>query len=637
MRRSLLARLGPLDERFGAGMFEDDDFARRVRAAGGRVVCAEDVFVHHWGRASFGALPEGRYQEVFEENRRRFEQKWGEPWRGHRSRPDAEGGVTPVGGYPSRPGVELAPEPERSARPDTGEGQLVARLTEERDAALDRARELQAALVAIHGSRMWRWWTAYHAVRRAVLGPISRRLRPRPALEIGSVLRRALGAVYLFGWAFCVWLKMLWRGIRPAARVTEEPAPSRPFSRPPRILIVSPYQLLPLDHGGGVRIYNLVRRLARECEIHLLVFTPGGEDPLQREALAPLVKQLYFHHWRPELRPDRWRLAPGGAQLFDSPEVHERLRQIIAEADIDILQLEYTEMGQYRRSARDGVKVVLTEIDITFRARARRRRVGMHRRYQLDRIHGYSLVDWLRQLRYELTLVRRTDQVHVMSAADGAYLARFLPDGWRRLRVVPNAVDVDYYRLVPRDQRRARRLLFLGNFQHLPNLDAVDFLLDDIWPRVRARVPEAELWLVGARVPEGVARRDGRHGVSVVDTVPDTRPYYQGCRALVAPIRAGSGTRLKIVEAMACGTPVISTTIGAEGIDGVDGEHFLLADGAREFADAMCRLLADDQLCTRLGNAARQLVEARYTWEGSTAAALGGYRLLLENGPPASG
>ena len=92
MRRELIDRIGPLDERFGIGMFEDDDFSHRVRAAGGRVVCAEDVFVHHWGRSSFGAMEAEAYQRLFDENRRKFEEKWGEPWRPHASRP-AGGGV----------------------------------------------------------------------------------------------------------------------------------------------------------------------------------------------------------------------------------------------------------------------------------------------------------------------------------------------------------------------------------------------------------------------------------------------------------------------------------------------------------------------------------------------------------------
>jgi len=395
---------------------------------------------------------------------------------------------------------------------------------------------------------------------------------------------------------------------------------------------VCPYPIYPPNHGGGVRIYNLIKRLSRRCDIYLLIFIREADDPEQRRALEPFVRKLYFHHWFPRGYHDRWGLEPKGAQLFDVPGAYAMINEILSRERIDILQLEYTELGQFGRPEYARVKVVLSEIDITFRSRARRRKAGLNRRYAVNRNFGHSWTDLLRAFRFELEVAARADQIHVMSEADGSYLARFLPGGGRNIHVVPNAVDVDEF-TPPAAPRSATELLFIGNFDHLPNQDALDYLMTDIWPLVRRRVPDAALKIVGARAGELVRRYDGRDGVSVIGEVADTIPYYQQCAAMIAPIRAGSGTRLKILEALACGAPVVTTTIGAEGIEGVPGEHFMIRDTTAEFADAVCAVLEDAALRSRLGEAGRRLVERRYSWEHSADAAFAGYTELLDSQP----
>ena len=507
-------------------------------------------------------------------------------------------------------------------------------------------QEREAQLSSIHGSKMWRSWMVYQAVRRLVrlvaTSPLAaaraassaiRRSWGRARALLAARPARALGSIYLLAWSAGAWTCALARGWtqrRSAAPPAEDPSPP---PRRPRILVVSPYSLFPADHGGAVRIYSLLRRLAASCDLQLLVFTTDEDVSRQRHALEPLVEKLYFHRWQPAPRPDRWGLKPCGAQLFEAAQVRELITRILASEAIDILQLEYTEMGQYGLPAFARVKVVLTEIDVAFRSQARRRRAGMHQRYPWGRAFGHSLVDCMRQFRYEVGVARRADAVHVMSEADRTYLSRFLPGGESKVHVVPNAVDIVHFTPPEPSQPRGPELLFLGNFQHLPNLDALEFLLDEVWPTVRRSHPAAQLRVVGAAAGPEVHRYDGVEGVRVVGAVADTVAHYQSCRALVAPIRAGSGTRLKILEAMACGAPVISTTIGAEGIDGVPGEDFLIADSPSELAREIGRLLDDDELCGRLGRAGRSLVERRYSWEESAARALRCYGRLLPATP----
>ncbi len=257
---------------------------------------------------------------------------------------------------------------------------------------------------------------------------------------------------------------------------------------------------------------------------------------------------------------------------------------------------------------------MLVEHDLSFRSHARQRAVGIDRRYAAGDVLG-SGADWLRRYRFELAACGRVDQIHVMSATDREQLAGLLPDGARRIRVIPNGVDTLHFQPPPQGSPR-RGALFVGSFPHLPNLDALDHLLAEVWPRVRRRLPEARLTVAGARPPQRVLELDGRDGVVVAGEVADLAPLYQSHRLLAVPLRAGSGTRLKILEAMACGLPVVSTTIGAEGIDGPAGDHLIVADDAASFADAIVALLEEpDSAAARRSASGRSLAIERYDWD----------------------
>ncbi len=497
-------------------------------------------------------------------------------------------------------------------------------------------QQRRAELASIHGSKMWRFWTTYHSARRGLLA-LPALAGKTWSLACSLVSAVASGTRQLAGWVLLLaTTARLWLGawcrqharLAPADGGAEKPIDAG-SGRRPRVLMVCPYHLYPANHGGGTRMLNLARHLSAYCDVHLLVFARGEEEAVQRPVLESFAKTVHFHAWEPRLWPDPWGLVPNGAQLFASDAVKSLINEILAREGIDILQLEYTELGQYGLPRFARVKVSLSELDITFRTRQRRWRAGFHQRYHQDVLHGHSLRSWMQILRFEVQVLRRADQVHVMSDEDRRYLARFLPAGGRKLRVVPNAVDLEQFRPGKENERDRRQLLFLGSFGHIPNIDAVDWLLADIWPVVRARVPDATLLIVGEQADHILARHAPTAGVSILGGVPDPAPYYQRCRAFLAPIRAGSGTRLKILEALACCTAVLSTALGAEGIGGTSGEHYLIADTPADLADSICRLLEDDSLCARLGRAGRRLIEARYTWQQSAEVAVSGYRALM--------
>jgi glycosyltransferase involved in cell wall biosynthesis len=370
-------------------------------------------------------------------------------------------------------------------------------------------------------------------------------------------------------------------------------------NRNPRLLVISPYSVEPMIHGGAVRIGNLMRRLASDLNVWLMVFIGGTDDPEQRVRLAeagvtPLFQQT------PE--------SAGHADRdgFYSPSVARRIRALVQAHSIDVVQLEYAELARYALDDL-GAPVILVEHDLAYRARDRARVAGA------DTVPGSAVPRAI-----ELQACASANAVILMSEDDRTELRRHLPSG-DHLQVVPNGVDLDHFRPHGGDRRD---VLFVGSFPHRPNRDAAHWMADEIWPRVLRAVPAARLTLAGARPTDDILALDGRDGIRVAGDLPDLAPLYRSHAVLSAPIRFGSGTRLKILEALASGIPVVSTTIGAEGLGLEPGAHLMVADDAESFAERVIRLLSEADLRHRLAESGRTAVASGFGWDAIAARAL---------------
>ncbi|MGZ4664698.1 MAG: glycosyltransferase family 4 protein, partial [Frankiaceae bacterium] len=225
-----------------------------------------------------------------------------------------------------------------------------------------------------------------------------------------------------------------------------------------------------------------------------------------------------------------------------------------------------------------------------------------------------SLESWKQEV-LEGNAWRKVAACAVTSEREVATVAARAPQ--TRIAVVPNAVDLDFFS--PAEDAVAvnpRSVVFTGLMSYRPNLDGARYLVDEIFPRVRATHPETVLTIVGAgnRRELDALRREG---VAVTGFVPDVRPFIAGAACVLVPLRIGGGTRLKVVEALGMGRPIVSTSLGCEGIDVVSGEQVLVADEPEAFAAAVCRVLDHPELGRLLGSIGRELVVARYSWEHS--------------------
>jgi glycosyltransferase involved in cell wall biosynthesis len=215
----------------------------------------------------------------------------------------------------------------------------------------------------------------------------------------------------------------------------------------------------------------------------------------------------------------------------------------------------------------------------------------------------------------------------MMSNIDAERL-RLIAPGCRTF-VVPNGVDIDYFKRVGTAPTKSNDIVFVGPTAIYPNRQAVDWFLEGSWSAVRRAVPSAVLNLVGATRPADVSRYQGVPGVKVHGYVPDVRPYLQAAACSIVPIQVGGGTRLKILDAWSMGTPVVSTSLGCEGLETVDGENIVIRDDPGQFAEAVIAIVRDPARGGRIGSAGRETAEKLYGWDAITRRLADHYEELI--------
>ncbi|MFM1816070.1 MAG: hypothetical protein RLZ98_2765 [Pseudomonadota bacterium] len=225
---------------------------------------------------------------------------------------------------------------------------------------------------------------------------------------------------------------------------------------------------------------------------------------------------------------------------------------------------------------------------------------------------AYFTTQWRKMMAHEARIFPRVSRVIAVSREDAA-LARNLY-GHFSSEVIENGVDTAYFAKTGR-QAGSRTILFLGALDWRPNLDGIDFLLREIWPRVRMRLPDARLSIVGRHAPSGLVQRIATEpGATLAADVADVRPYMREAAAMAVPLRIGGGSRLKILEALAARLPVVSTTVGAEGLDLIDGTHFANADDPESFSAALVDALEHPANHARMAEAGCAHVAQHNDW-----------------------
>ena len=388
-----------------------------------------------------------------------------------------------------------------------------------------------------------------------------------------------------------------------------------------RVLYIT--QIVPYPPHGGVlqRGYNLLRELGRELDVHLVAFhhpdeLPYGEAVARSEAaLREFCTTVEYLPLWPKRSAAHNALAlalaaaypkPFSVLAHRSPALSRRIREVVASNHRpDVVHLDTIALAQYRTDCGD-VPVVLAHHNVESQL--------MHRRSMIESswlARRYVAMQARRLERYEAVTSPRFRMNIMVSDADALLLDSISP-GVRTV-VIPNGVDTDYF--APRTDGEEAAVIYTGGMNMFANRDGVEWFLDEIWPRIRRECPNARFFAVGQKPSQRVLdTAAGDASVEAPGFVPDIRPWVARASVYIVPLRVGGGTRLKMVDAMAQGKAIVATRIGAEGIRGDDGRHFLLADEPDRFAAQVIRLLRDATARRALGNAARDRVVQEYGW-----------------------
>ena len=393
------------------------------------------------------------------------------------------------------------------------------------------------------------------------------------------------------------------------------------MSARPRLLFLSHCLPYPPYSGVATRTFNILRQLHTAYDIDLVAFSRANHQPDRdardaawralRATAAFVAEPTPIPNERSTLRRgwDHLRsLISGRAYTFyeyDSGAFAERLRAVLRTRTPDLVHLDSLDLHRWLPDLPD-VPVACTHHDIDSELLRRRARC-------LDPapLRHYLLLQAARLERLERRLCPRFALNVMMSDVDAGILRALAPGA--ATTVVPNGTDTEFFQ--PNGTETvAGRVAFVGpTFSH-PNRDAVEHLLQEVWPRVRAADRASSLRLIGGNAPADRSRYDAEPGVTALGAIPDIRPALAEARCCVVPIRIGGGTRLKILDAWAMGKAVVSTTIGCEGLEATDGENILIRDTPDAIAQAVLQVLRDAPLRARLErNGRRQAVE-RYSW-----------------------
>jgi glycosyltransferase involved in cell wall biosynthesis len=393
----------------------------------------------------------------------------------------------------------------------------------------------------------------------------------------------------------------------------------------------------PPRSGAQARLHGLMGELARRHDLTAVMLVDESfdieecrramqgycrevvlvENPLGREGLAKRLLQLR---------------SLASTQSFDRlrvtvPALQHALDRILRARKFDVVNLEFPYLGHcVLRQAPPGETLPPLVVDSHEIAYDLARQFAVAGASLGRRL--YAAANWRKLRREELRIYREADGVYLCSAEDEQRLRNHIPNA--RTVVIPNAADVDYYQPCPTDPPPdGRTVVYFGLLSTVPNIDAVMRFVHDIWPRIARAHPEARCKIVGGRPPPSLLALAGPR-VELTGFVPDLRPHLASAAAIVVPLRLGGGTRLKIVEAMAMGKAIVSTTLGAEGIEAIPGRDLLIEDQSEAFADAVNRLLAEPGLAARIGQSARRLAVERYAWSAAAQALEGFSRRILQ-------
>ena len=377
-----------------------------------------------------------------------------------------------------------------------------------------------------------------------------------------------------------------------------------------KILYLTPTLPYPPDSGGRILVYNTIKGLCRIHQITLLSFAQGEQEKyvsFLREHCAEVETIPADHHdSKYALLANLLSRLPYNMSKYYAHGMRRKMLEILGRSDFDLVWIEHLHMAQYARFVQ-CTPVFLREQNIESTMMER-----YFRNMSNPLEKSYAFLQWKKLKRYEASILRRFDCCIVLSEVDQRLLHELSPQS--RTEVIPCGVDLEYFR-VSSSEREKDKIIFIGNLLFKPTCQGMSYFLNEIWPLIKKRRKEVRLHVVGPYPPEREADFTKHPDVTLLGYVDDVRPHMANSALQVVPLKIASGVRLKILEAMAMELPIVSTSVGCEGLNLTSGEHILVADSGEEFAEKVLYLLEDENLGRQLARNSLRLIGKKYSWE----------------------
>jgi glycosyltransferase involved in cell wall biosynthesis len=385
--------------------------------------------------------------------------------------------------------------------------------------------------------------------------------------------------------------------------------------------------------GGPIIIFNRLKYLSQRHDVSLAAFIVKEEDRQYIPTVEPFCMDLRLIPV-PRKRPLAKAIhdfffsnVPHYFLVNSSPEMHDTIAEMVARDHYDFVITEYSVMGQYiyGNPKLPPVRRIMSVHECYSLARAkafRHDRVSLNGAKELINLKGLK--------RYEFAMYRSANKVLTLTPEGRDELLEIEPS--LDVAVVPHGVDVEHFAFTGEAETELS-VVFVGNYPHYPNVDAVLYFHHEIWPKIRKAYPDIKFYVVGQAPPPEISALSREGDIIVTGRVDDVHPYLEKSRVFVCPVRLGGGFRGKILEAMSTGRPVVSTPLGAQGVPVSNGENIMIADEPGRFSDAVIELLRDETLYQRMARNARALVEDKFAWVKGVEVLEGTLEEMMKNKP----
>jgi glycosyltransferase involved in cell wall biosynthesis len=384
-----------------------------------------------------------------------------------------------------------------------------------------------------------------------------------------------------------------------------------------RILMLSPYLPWPLTGGPPIRIYCVLRELVRLGHEVVLLAGDDGPAPPPSHPLNSLCREIVTYQPPSSARIGSPFLSalrsmasplPYVAAKFGARYIRESIQRTAEKWEFDLIWANFAFMAYaVPPDLCRKIPVVLDEHEsegLLWRQYVRNGSLPKR---------AFALINLVKLPAFQEKIMSRVAVVLANSEREADFTRRYAPHAVQ-VWAVPNGVDTEAFAPAQTQGNKKDVILLCSGLAVYRNRAAALWFARRMFPRIRREVPDAEFWIVGSHPNREIWRLAETPGIRVTGTVEDVRPYYQQAKVAVAPYRYGEGTKIKVVEAMACGTPAVSTSIGCQGLEVIDGKHLLIADNETDFSRRVVEVLGDCQRAQLLALAARALVEQKYAW-----------------------